>query len=348
MANTATLSFSRNGRGLFTREEIQSLMQIEFERAARYTYPIACMLIEVDHLSQIQTVHGHESKEEVLFSVIDLVKKATRAGDLLGYIVDDRLMAVIPHTHPVAAKALAERLLTGARELVFSLDDRTIRITLSIGLSHNQDPGAKSFGTLARVAEEGVSVAENAGGDRCVQTELYQLYEKERTPVSREDIEDLLTRAEAMGYRQRLEGLVAGGEDLEAAAGRVADEIIDRAVADARQGWEQEVEELRAQVADKVANGPSGSAGDSSAEAESYKREVEQLNRRLAKLTASLELTEQEIVRLRQLKDVDDGVQSIYREVQGLDTSDARNEIKKELMGEIFKANLHLQGKRPA
>lgn len=344
MANTATLSFSRNGRGLFTRDEIQALMQIEFERAARYSYPIACMLIQVDHLAQIQTVHGFESKEEVLFSVIDLVKGATRAGDLLGYIVDDRLMAVVPHTHPVAAKALSERLLTGARELGFNVDGRTIKITLSIGLSHNQDPGAKSFATLERVAEEGVNVADNAGGDRSVQTELYQLYEKERTPVSREDIEELLTRAEAMGYRQRLEGLVAEGQDLEVAAGTVADEIIDRAVADARQGWESELAEIQAEMAEKLAAGPAPNSGDS----DSYKREVEQLNRRLAKLTASLEMTEKEITRLRKLKNVDDGIESIYRDVQGLGDGDSRNEIKKELMGEIFKANMDLQGKRTA
>ena len=344
MANTATLSFSRNGRGLFTRDEIRSLMQIEFERAARYSYPIACMLIQVDHLAQIQTVHGFESKEEVLFSVIDLVKGATRAGDLLGYIVDDRLMAVVPHTQPDAAKHLSERLLKGARNLGFAVDGRTIRITLSIGLSHNQDPGAKSFATLERVAEEGVSVADAAGGDRCVQTELYQLYEKERTPVSRQDIEELLSRAEAMGYRQRLEGLVADGEDLEEAAGKVADEIIDRAVADARKGWESELAELQAEMQAKIAGAPV----PDSADAATYKREVEQLNRRLAKLTSSLELTEKEIARLRKLKNVDDGVESIYRDVQGLDDSDGRAEIKKELMGEIFKANMHLQGKRPA
>ena len=81
-------------------------------------------------------------------------------------------------------------------------------------------------------------------------------------------------------------------------------------------------------------------------DAAAFKREIEQLNRRIAKLTGSLEATEQEIARLRTLKDVDDGVESIYRDVQGLDDSDARAEIKKELMGAIFKANMDLQGKR--
>lgn len=342
MSNSATLSFSRNGRGLFTRDEVRALMQIEFERAERYKYPIVAMLIQVDHLAHIQNVHGFESKEEVLFSVIDLVKNATRAGDLLGYIVDDRLMAVVPHTPSSAAKGLAERLLRSARELGFAMEDRTIRVTLSIGLAHNQDPGAKNFGTLEKVAGEGVSVAEASGGDRVVQTELYQLHEREKKPASRQDIEELLTRAEAMGYRQRLEGLVEGGDDLETAAGVVADEIIDRAVTDARSAWEQELAEANAEIQEKIAG-----AADIE-DAAVFKREIEQLHRRIAKLSGSLETTEKEIMRLRKLKSVDDGVESVYREVQGLGDGGERAEFKKELMGEIFKANMHLQGKRTA
>ncbi|MEM6672815.1 MAG: diguanylate cyclase [Planctomycetota bacterium] len=338
MSNSAIASFSRSGRGLFTKEEVSALMQVEFERAGRYTYPIACMLIQVDHLTQIQTVHGFEAKETILDAVIDLIKAETRDGDLLGAVLDDRLLALIPHTLPEAAKALADRILRGARALQFGIDGRTIRITLSIGLSHNQDPGAKSMTTLERVAEEGLTVADAGGGDRCIQTELYQLYERERKPVSRDDIEELLARAEVMGYRQRLEGLVAGGEDLASAADTVADEIIGRAVEAERQKWEAELAEANEQIAELAAATP-GENSDSSS------KEVEQLHRRIAKLTSSLERTEQEIARLRSVKSIDPGVASVFREVQGLEDGDSRAEIKKELMSEIFQANLDLQGK---
>ncbi len=212
-----------------------------------------------------------------------------------------------------------------------------------MGLSHNQDPGATSFATLERVAEEGLTVADNGGGDRCVQTELYQLYERERTPVSREDIEDLLARAEKMGYRQRLETLVSEGEDLEVAAETVADEIIDRAVASARTEWESELAQANAEVVRLSAESLKSQPGSDDA---ALRREVEQLHRRIAKLTGSLEMTEQEIARLRKVKNIDDGVASLYRDVQGLSDTDGRSEVKKELMGEIFRANMHLLCKK--
>lgn len=340
MSNTATLSFSASGSALFSRAEVRALMQVEFERAARYAYPIACLVIQIDHLAQIRTIHGEESKEEVLLSMVELVKRATRAGDLLGYVVDDRLVALVPHTASAAGKAIAERLLTGARAMVFQLDDRTMRVSLSIGLSHNQDPGATNFATLERVAEEGARVADGSGGDRVVQTELDQLYEREGKLGVSHGLQELLGRAEAMGYRQRLEALVNEGADLQSAAGVVADEIIDRAVMDARSQWESELEEANRQIQEKIA----GVADVEDAAA--FKHEIQQLNRRIAKLTGSLEATELEIARLRRLKGVEDGVESIYRAVQGLDDSDARAEIKKELMSAIFKANMDLQGKR--
>lgn len=72
--------------------------------------------------------------------------------------------------------------------------------------------------------------------------------------------------------------------------------------------------------------------------------EVANYQRRIQKLTESLSKTEEEIKRLAQMKDVDHGVASIYRTVQGLsDGEDA--EQKQEMMTAIFEANLEFREK---
>jgi len=53
-------------RGIFSPEETERLMRTEFERAQRHRYPIVCMLIEIDRLSQLQDLYGQESKTEIL------------------------------------------------------------------------------------------------------------------------------------------------------------------------------------------------------------------------------------------------------------------------------------------
>ncbi len=72
-------------------------------------------------------------------------------------------------------------------------------------------------------------------------------------------------------------------------------------------------------------------------------REVENLQRRIGKLNETLTQTERRLQQVAAMKSVDQGISSVYREVQGVDAGDAQIEKKKELMAEIFKANLRLQ-----
>lgn len=79
------------------------------------------------------------------------------------------------------------------------------------------------------------------------------------------------------------------------------------------------------------------------AKAAARDREVELLQRRITKLTTSLEDTETRLSQVASAKFVDGGIASVYREVQGLADDDSRYEKKKELMAGIFSANLRLQ-----
>ena len=72
-------------------------------------------------------------------------------------------------------------------------------------------------------------------------------------------------------------------------------------------------------------------------------REVGNLQRRIQKLNDTLAATEQRLASATSSKKVESGISSIYREVQGLDESDAQAGKKKELMADIFRANLKLQ-----
>lgn len=76
-----------------------------------------------------------------------------------------------------------------------------------------------------------------------------------------------------------------------------------------------------------------------------HDREVDNLRRRIKKLNENLDLTEQRLQAVAAMKNIDTGISSLYREVQGLNLADVQAGRKKELMAEIFKANLKLQKK---
>jgi len=74
-----------------------------------------------------------------------------------------------------------------------------------------------------------------------------------------------------------------------------------------------------------------------------HRREVDTLERRIVKLTLQLEQTEAKLLRLAALKDVDAGISSIYRSVQGVSPEEEAQAAKRSLLREIFQANLELK-----
>lgn len=173
---SATMTDRSAEKSLFSLAQIQHLMRVEFSRAQRYGYPIACLMIAVDRLGHLRDMYGYEAKEVIIDSLVDLLKSATRNSDFLGRMADDRLLAVVPHTGPSGIRSLSRRLVNQVHQLDFDSDGRRIPITVAIGGSYDgSDEGGEStdqrtmfFDTLLQASEEALDDAVAAGGDRVV------------------------------------------------------------------------------------------------------------------------------------------------------------------------------------
>ncbi len=330
-------TFSTSQTDLFSPEEIKTLMRGEFDRAQRYRFPIVCMMVGVDRIESLNDLYGYQSKRDILNSVGDLLKGVTRASDFLGCLVDDRLLAVFPHTSPDVASTLAKRLLARARELRFEDGGRVLGITLSIGVSHNQHDTALSFQGLVKVAEDGLEVADRAGGDRFIQTDVYQLY-ADREPIAPLPAEEALPQSEP-SWKKKNMGPTLMDAGLEGTFVQkfqaLLDATSDRAMA----------EKLRAEFLQMALKGLAKERmqainADSSSEKD---RIIDNLERRIAKLNDQIGLTEEELVRVMAMKQIDGGLASIYRTVQGISEAGGANELKKEMMKQIFDANVEMK-----
>ena len=79
-----TISFNSSGQALFSAEEVHRLMRVEFERAMRYEYSVACVLVQVDRIQALETMHGFDAKMEMLRMVVETMKKEIRCSDSWG------------------------------------------------------------------------------------------------------------------------------------------------------------------------------------------------------------------------------------------------------------------------
>ncbi len=343
--------FKGSGRDLFSPQDVQRLMRIEFERARRHGYPLVMLLIAVDRLAQLQDLYGRELRDEVLRALAGLVRGGTRASDALGCLLDDRLLILTPHTPAEGASVLARRLIDGVRAMNFEVGSRTARVTVSIGGAHNQSGRMElAFDTLLEVAEGGLKVALESGGNRYVHSDLYEHFEQRRRKEQRESeraqpaapmpaepparraaaaavnetppapaLDDASQTGPLLGAKIR-ELLGVGADDGELLA-RIQQEVVASALREMKAELERALGERQ----------------------DEHRRQIDTLERRIQKLTHSLGMTESELKRALAAKNVDPGVASLYRNVQGLSADDVQQELKKELMSKIFQANLELR-----
>lgn len=297
-------TFSGSRRGLFAPEEIRRLMEVEYSRARRYRYPLGCMAIAIDRLQDLAHLYGEESRREILDQVVGLLRGATRSSDFMGYLLDEHLLAVFPHTEPAGCAAVARRVVEGARKLAFDGGGPVVAITLSVGVAHLDSDREQSFQTLVDEAGAALARARAAGGNRFG---AFQ-YEAPKAPAPATDpgLPALLERL----LHEKLEAFFASqGQVLPDFGGR-----------------EKEVVQLAVRKME-----------------DEHKRQVDMLQRRLAKLSEALGMTEHELRRAIAAKSLDSGIASIYSTVQGLADDELNLDLKREMMAKIFEANVELR-----
>lgn len=338
--------FKGSGKDLFSPAQIQHLMRVEFERAQRYQYPVVLLLIAVDRLAQLQDLYGSELRDSVLRALTSQLRSTSRASDIMGCLIDDRLLVLVPHTPAEGAAVLAKRILDGVRSVNFESAGRPTRVTVSIGGAHNQQRRSElAFDTMLEVAEGGLKVATESGGNRYVHSDLYDFFEQRRQRDERE--------------RQKHEPQAP----IPAAASTVTPPPVASGAAPASTDPDGQVigakirelfglsdndQDMLARIEKEVV---ASALREMKAELEralghkqnEHQRQIDTLERRIQKLTQSLGMTEAELKRALQQKNVDPGVASMYDSVRGLSSDDVQHELKKELMSKIFQANLELR-----
>lgn len=346
MPEFRTVRESDASQGLFTPVEVEELMRVEFARSVRHKYPVVCMALGIDRLGQLSDLYGYESKEEILRALLGVLRAETRDSDFLCLRQDDRLIAMFPHTPPELGSFLARRLIAAIKKQRFERDGRSLRVSLSIGIAHNRHEKAISFETLVRVAEEGLTVADAAGGDRYVETELYQLFEKKRRQQEldkeRRELYDGLIAALPRAPLQAIAGMPPAPGD------KLSDNLLEilRSLGievDPKQPLDREqIAQAIARLADQRVPEPVAD-GQNDGDLLEARRTIDNLERRIAKLSHVLGVTEEELKRIAAMKNIELGVASIYRTVQGLSDDSAEKEKKKEMMKTIFQANFELK-----
>jgi two-component system cell cycle response regulator len=148
--------------GLNNRRHLEEAMRSVGSGAKRHGYPVALLLVDVDHFKQINDTHGHLVGDQVLVEVAGRLAGSLRTEDVLGRWGGEEFLVLLPHTGTAAARALAGRLRDVVRDDAVTTLDCLTRVTISIGGAAAEGPGEHD---LLKLADEQLYAAKDAGRD---------------------------------------------------------------------------------------------------------------------------------------------------------------------------------------
>ena len=137
----------------------------ELMRARRHQRELSFLMLDIDHFTKINDVHGHLAGDYVLKEVARLIQQRIRRDEVLARYGGEEFAIILPETTLEGACALAEGLREKIEESRFVFQGETIRVTISIGAAILVEEHRASL-DLIKKADEKLYEAKRAGRNR--------------------------------------------------------------------------------------------------------------------------------------------------------------------------------------
>lgn len=147
-------------------EEFRRRLQEEFERAERYSDPLACLRVEVD-----ESAESTRPTSELTAALHAIIEGNVRKIDLV-YRSDERgFLLVLPNTHFPGALTVAERIAREAKKPLLHPANAAARaapggFSVSIGVSFYPNKDTRSLQDLLDLVDAALARARREGGGK--------------------------------------------------------------------------------------------------------------------------------------------------------------------------------------
>ena len=149
---------------LFNRRIIVRELQDEVLRAERYNNTLSISIIDVDKFKLVNDTYGHPVGDEVLKQVACQLRDHIRHPDTVGRYGGEEFLILLPNSNAIAATKQAIRLGKEIREMVVTIKEHKLKVTVSIGIAQFK-AGVDTWDTLLNRADNAMYEAKNNGRD---------------------------------------------------------------------------------------------------------------------------------------------------------------------------------------
>jgi two-component system, cell cycle response regulator len=152
--------------GVFNRREFNRRLTIELERSRRENHPVSLLMVDIDHFKKLNDTYGHQSGDDALRAVSQLIQKEVRPGDLPARYGGEEFAIILPYADSDDAFVVAERLRSLLADLDIEIqENKTIRVTASLGCATFPNDAQLDVQLMA-AADRALYQAKNSGRNR--------------------------------------------------------------------------------------------------------------------------------------------------------------------------------------
>ncbi|MDP1784141.1 MAG: GGDEF domain-containing protein [Sulfuricurvum sp.] len=144
--------------GVYNRHKFEELFTLEAERARRFSLPLSLILIDIDHFKLVNDTYGHDTGDEVLKQLANIVQENIRKLDVFARWGGEEFLLLCPSTDLDNIQILADKLRLAVDNSTFP---KVNHLTISIGVSTFEK--SDSFSELFKRADQGLYYAKKQG-----------------------------------------------------------------------------------------------------------------------------------------------------------------------------------------
>lgn len=162
LADMATHDFLT---GLPNRVLLIDRFEVALAQAQRKGYKLAVMSMDLDRFKEVNDTKGHSTGDEILKQVADKLVGLVRSSDTVARLGGDEFLLLLQEIHNLDdAATIADKIINSFKN-PFSVGDRQLYISTSIGIALCPDDGTE-LETLIKKSDDSMYYSKRRGGSQ--------------------------------------------------------------------------------------------------------------------------------------------------------------------------------------
>jgi diguanylate cyclase (GGDEF)-like protein/PAS domain S-box-containing protein len=134
---------------MFNRRRFSEELEQVLSRSERYQHPGALLFFDLDRFKYVNDTSGHQAGDTLLKIVANMMIHTIRTDDITGRLGGDEFAIILPEINADGAIEVAKKVLNQLDQAQLTINNRTHKISASIGIALFPEHGADIHDLLA-------------------------------------------------------------------------------------------------------------------------------------------------------------------------------------------------------